>query len=145
MDDDAGSSGALTLVAPAPGAPPVVVRPVHDTDHLLRLEHVRRRLVADTVALVSWDEDALQVVSLSGARLSGSTAMAVGVACAEADHRPQACGVRASAGDRSVFVTRLPQPDGAGTPALVVVEPRTLVDLSPDAVGTALRKTFSTP
>ena len=85
MDNAAGPSGGLALVAPAAAAPPTVVQPLDGTNHLLRLEHVRRRLVADTVALVSWDTDALRVVSLSGARLSGSTAVAVGVPCVVLD------------------------------------------------------------
>lgn len=149
MDDDAGSSGALTLAAPAPSRPPEVLRAVVDADHLLHLETVRRRLVADTVALVRWDEQALRVVSLSGVRLSGSTAMATGTACAAVDHLDGGGTTRASAGRLSVYATRLPAGPGTTGPedpcALVVVEPRTLTDLAPDAVGTAVQEMYSTP
>lgn len=157
MDDAARSSGALvppgtlTLTAPpAPTAPTLVVRPVDDVDLPPRLAAVRRRLAAEAVALVAWDTEALRVVALDGTRLSGSTALAVGVACAEVDRAPQnGRAVVSSAGGRLVHVaplTRTPltgNGDGSGGSALVVVDPRPMADLSPEAVGDLLRQTFS--
>lgn len=151
MDDAARSSGApvppgtATLTAPAVPTPPApVVRPVGNADPTVRLTSVRRRLAARTVALVAWDEQALRVVALSGTRLSGGTAMAVGVACAQLDRSPGTLRALASTvGPLAVHVAPL-APSGAGEgSALVVVDPRPMADLSADAVGDLLRQTFS--
>ena len=108
-----------------------------------RLDTLRHRLAADSLALVSFGEDGLHVLAQSGVRIGGSSAVAVGAACAEAERCPARAATRATTPTAAAHVVPLPGHPGPGTVAVVVVLPRTPQAPSDDEVTAALLGAFT--